>query len=192
MWCFLLRNKIRSFISVDISDPVIAKKVEDIEKKLMGVKAAVKWVDPKVVHITLKFLGDISPAQIDPIFEVMKDVGFKPFNIHILNIGCFPNMNKPRVVWLGIKEGKEELEALYSQLNIKLKPLGFRPETRRFRAHITIGRIKGKKGIHELAGQISRMKEVAIGIQRIESLKLKKSTLTPKGPIYETLREVSP
>ena len=192
MWCFLLRNKIRSFISVDISDPVIAKKVEDIEKKLMGVKAAVKWVDPKVVHITLKFLGDISPAQIDPIFEVTKDVGFKPFNIHILNIGCFPNMNKPRVVWLGIKEGKEELEALYSQLNIKLKPLGFRPETRRFRAHITIGRIKGKKGIHELAGQISRMKEVAIGIQRIESLKLKKSTLTPKGPIYETLREVSP
>ncbi len=189
---FLLSNKIRSFIAVDINDPAIAKKVEDVEKKLMGVQAAVKWIDPKIVHVTLKFLGDISPAQIDPIFEVMKGVGFKPFEIHISNIGCFPNMNRPRVVWVGIKEGKEELEALYSQLNLKLKPLGFRPETRRFRAHITIGRVKGKKGIHELAGQISRMKDLEIGIQRIESLKLKKSTLTPKGPIYETLREVSP
>ncbi len=190
MWCFLMRNKIRAFLAVEITDPVIVKKLEDAEKKLMSVQAAVKWVDPKIVHITLKFLEDILPAQIDPIFDVMKDVGFKPFDIHISNVGCFPNMNRPRVVWLGIEEGKEELEALYSQLNLKLKALGFRPEERRFRAHITIGRVKGKKGIHELAGQISRMKDVEIGVQRIESLKLKKSTLTPKGPIYETLREV--
>jgi len=187
-----LRNKIRSFIAIEISDPMIVKKVDDVEKKLMGVQAAVKWVDPEIVHITLKFLGDISPTQIDPIFEAMKDVDFKPFDIHISNIGCFPNMNRPRVVWMGINEGKEELEALYSQLNLKLKPLGFKQETRRFKAHITIGRVKGKKGVRELVGQISRMKDLEIGIQRIESLKLKKSTLTPKGPTYETLREVFP
>ena len=182
---------IRAFIAFDIDSDLVLKRLTEVQRTLINTGADLKLVEPKNIHVTLRFLGDISPTNVDAIYEEMKKVAFKPFEIELKGLGAFPTLRYARVIWVGIHEGAHELKSVFDQLELRLQRLGFRPDPKGFSPHLTIVRVKSGRNKAELAKQIEGMADYDCGMIRAEYLRLKKSVLTPKGPIYSTLKEVS-
>lgn len=178
----------RGFIAIDINaTPNILKFLKDIANS----NADVKLVEPQNIHITLKFLGDVQEDKINDIEQIMKDSvkEIEPFTIKLSETGVFPNQNYIRVVWIGIKDA-EAIETIVRSIDERLSQLGFKKEKRGFSAHLTIGRVKTAKNKQLLLKAIENYKDFEFSTQDVNSIKLKKSDLTPKGPIYTTLNEV--
>ncbi|UCG89656.1 MAG: RNA 2',3'-cyclic phosphodiesterase [Candidatus Heimdallarchaeota archaeon] len=178
---------VRSFICVEINDSEVVKPIEELLVKLRF--NGVRPVKSFQLHLTLKFLGEVSESQIGSIKQVIQLIEFSPFEISLTGMGCFPNLNYIRVVWIGIREGSNNLKQLASMIEEKLNPLGFPREKRGFSPHLTLARIKKLRNPdkRKLTAIIQSSKEISFGDQLIEEFILKKSTLTPKGPIYEDL-----
>jgi 2'-5' RNA ligase len=170
----------------------VLKRITDIQSLLTKTGADLKLVEPKNIHITVRFLGNITQPMVDKIFEEMKKVQFVPFNIKIRGTGAFPNLRYPRVLWAGITEGVDQLRNIFNQLEPRLRSLGFTPDPKGFSPHLTIARVKSGRNKAELAKFLNENANYEFGIVLAECLRLKKSDLTPKGPIYSTLKEVCP
>jgi 2'-5' RNA ligase len=183
---------IRSFIAFDIGNESVLKRTTDIQALLAKAGADLKLVEPENIHITLRFLGNITLPTVEKIFEEMKKVQFTPFDVKIHGIGAFPNLRYPRVLWVGITEGADQLRSIFNQLEPRLRSLGFAPDSKGFSPHLTIARVKSGRNKTELAKFVAENANYEFGIIRAECLKLKKSDLTPRGPIYSTLKEFCP
>lgn len=184
-------EKIRAFISLDIKDPQLLDRIVSIQEEIERSGADIKHVERQNIHFTLKFLGNISPSVIDPIFEVMQRISFKPFELRINKVGCF-NPRRPRTIWIGAGEGSEEVIRMQAELERGLTELDFRPEGRRYTPHATIGRVRSGRNRERLLKILEKLENTEVGVMKIVSIYLKKSNLTPKGPIYEVLREAKP
>ncbi len=179
----------RGFIAVDITP------TDDILKflnEIGNLNADIKTVESQNIHITLKFLGDTPEEKIDQIEQIIKDSvkGIGPFSIKLNGTGVFPNKNYIRVVWIGIKD-IEKLITIAKNIDEKIASLGFKKEKRGFSAHLTVGRVKTAKNKDVLLKKIEDYSDFDFGIQEVKSIKLKKSDLTPKGPIYTTMKEIT-
>jgi 2'-5' RNA ligase len=181
-------TKFRGFIAIDIN---VTPNVLNLLQDITNSNADVKLVEPQNIHITIKFLGDVQEDNIDDIEQIMKDSvkEIEPFTLKLSGTGVFPNQNYIRVVWIGIKDA-EIIETISRSIDERLSQLGFKREKRGFSAHLTIGRVKTAKNKQLLLKAIERYKDFEFSTQEVNSIKLKKSDLTPKGPIYTTLREV--
>jgi len=181
-------TKFRGFIAVDIN---VSSKIKEFSDEITKSGANVKLVEPENIHLTLKFLGDTDEALINKIEEIMKKSvkNVDPFKIQLNRVGVFPNLNYIKVVWIGIQNG-ENLAIIARDINEKLANLGFNRDKRGFSAHLTIARVKSAKNKDKLLQIVNKFQDVEFSNQKIGSIKLKKSDLTPKGPIYTTLREV--
>lgn len=181
-------SQFRGFIAVDID---VFPKLLEFEKEIKETGANVKLVEPENVHITLKFLGDTNESQIDEIDKIMKDAvkGIDPFNIQLKGAGVFPNQNYIKIIWMGIKQG-EPIGLIVREIDEQLSKIGFKKEKRGFSPHLTIARVKSAKGKNEILHVIEKYGDVQFVDIRVDSIKLKKSDLTPKGPIYTTLMDV--
>jgi 2'-5' RNA ligase len=162
------------------------------QKLLAQTGADVKLVKPQNIHITIRFLGNITPATAEKIFEEMKKTQFSPFNVQIKGLGAFPNLNYPRVVWAGITTGAEQLKSIFSQMEPRLQGLGFTPDSKGFSPHLTIARIRSGRNKQQLSETINENAGYEFGTVHAKCLRLKKSDLTPRGPIYSTLKEFCP
>ena len=187
-----MSEMIRSFMAFDIDDESILKRMADVQNLLTKTGADLKLVEPKNIHITLRFLGDITPPMVEKIFEEMKTVQFIPFDAKIYGIGAFPSSHYPRVIWAGITEGAEQLRNIFNQLEPRLRNLGFAPDPKGFSPHLTIARVKSGRNKAELAKLIDEKANYDFGVVKAACLRLKKSDLTPRGPIYSTLKEFCP
>ena len=185
-----MSEMIRSFIAFDIDSESLLRKFSEAQGILANIGASLKLVQPRNIHVTMRFLGDISVSMIDSIHEEMNKVSFTPFDVEIKGLGAFPSLKYTRVVWAGIRKGTDELTNISSQLEPRLQKLGFRPDPKGFSPHLTIARVKTGRNKAELARCIGELVNHEFGVVRANCLKLKKSVLTPKGPIYSTLREV--
>jgi len=185
-----MSERIRSFVAFDITDENILKRISEAQAKLIETGADLKLVEPKNIHATLRFLGEISPIIVDKVYEEMKRVSFSPFDFELRGVGAFPNLKRINVVWIGIVEGVNELTNIFNQLEARICQLGFPPERRGFSPHMTIARVKSGRHKTELTQQIMSLKDYEFGVVRADCLKLKKSVLTPQGPIYSSLYEV--
>jgi len=183
---------VRSFIAFDIDSESTLKKMTDIQNLLAKTGADLKIVEPKNIHITLRFLGNITTPMVEKIFEEMKKVQFTPFDVNIHGVGAFPNLRYPRVLWAGIIQGADQLRSIFSQLEPRLRSLGFKPDPKGFSPHLTIARVKSGRNKAELVKCITENANYEFGTIGAECLRLKKSDLTPKGPIYSTLKEFCP
>jgi len=154
--------------------------------------ADLKIVEPKNIHITMRFLGDITLDTVEKIFDGMNKVQFVPFDVKICGVGAFPDVRYPRVVWAGITQGAEELRDIFNQLEPQLRTLGFAPDSKGFSPHLTIARVRSGRNKSELASFVGENSNYDFGTVRAACLRLKRSVLTPKGPIYSTLKEVCP
>ncbi|ABU82032.1 RNA 2',3'-cyclic phosphodiesterase [Ignicoccus hospitalis] len=181
---------LRAFIAVDIEGE-LSEKLARLAESLKSTGADVKLVEKENFHITIRFLGNVPEESIDVIEKIMRDAvrEVKPHKLKLRGVGAFPSPERPRVVWVGV-EGDEELRKIFERIERELRRLGFKPETKGFTAHVTLARVRSGRGREALVKWINDMKDVELGELEVKSIRLKKSTLTPRGPIYETLREV--
>ncbi|MEM2121180.1 MAG: RNA 2',3'-cyclic phosphodiesterase [Candidatus Woesearchaeota archaeon] len=168
----------RTFIAIETNQEV-QEELKRIQNKISyGV-----FKKTNDFHITLKFLGEKNDFEIERIKEKLSEIKFKSFQITIEKIGFFPNENFIRVVWVGTKEREVfELQKLIDQKLLELKI----PAEKEFQSHITIARVKqinDKKKFLESIKSIN-IKNISF---KVTEFKLKKSVLTPKGPIYSDL-----
>lgn len=185
-----MSETIRSFIAFDIKNQSILDRFSNVQRLLLDTGAELKLVEPKNIHITLRFLGNISVSTIDSTFEAMKQVSFTAFDCEIHDVGVFPSLNYARVVWAGIRKGADELKDVVGQLEPHLQNLGFKADRKGFSPHLTLARVKTGRNKAELTHCIQELANFDFGVVRADCLRLKKSILTPKGPVYSTLREV--
>jgi len=178
----------RAFLAVDL-DEILKNKVSEIQKQLMNTNAQVKFVEDENLHFTCKFFGEISDDKADEIKKAVADKinKYEPFDIHIKGLGVFPHLGYIRVIWLGLDDTKTFSEMLQDFDEDFIK-MGFKKE-RSYIPHLTIGRVKGSQNKEALISAIKEMEEVEIGKMKVNKITLKKSELTPKGPIYTTVEE---
>ncbi len=183
-------ERVRAFISVDIEGE-LSEKLYKLTESLKLTGADIKVVEKENFHITIRFLGNVPVDMIDKIEEIMKKAveNISVHKIKLKGVGAFPNESRPRVVWVGV-EGDELLREINRVIERELRKMGFKPETKPFTAHVTLARVRSGRRLNELSKWIEDMKDIELGELEVKSIRLKKSTLTPKGPIYETLREV--
>lgn len=187
-----MSEPIRSFVAFDIENELILGKLGEAQHLLVNTGADLKPVEPKNIHVTLRFLGNVTPATVEKIFEAMKEVQFVPFDVRIHGVGAFPNPRYPRVVWAGITQGSDQLRSIFTQLEPHLQKLGFAPDSKGFSPHLTIARVRSGRNKANLGAWLTQNENYEFGVLRAACLRLKKSVLTPKGPIYSTLKEVCP
>lgn len=180
---------IRSFVAFDISEAMVLNNFSKVQNVLLGTGADIKIVKPENIHMTLRFLGDITQEMVDQIHSEMEQVQFTPFEFKIEGIGVFPNPKHISVIWAGISQGANELRTIFDQLEPRLHTLGFKPDYKGFSPHLTIARVRTGRNKDALADQLENLEGFEFGLVNAECLRLKKSVLTPQGPIYSVLRE---
>ena len=137
----------------------------------------------KTFHLTLKFLGEVQPDKVEILNKSLKEIAFKPFSVNLDSIGVFPSEDYIRVVWVGLKPEEQVLE-LQKNIDENLKKL-FKKE-KDFKPHLTIARVKYIEDKKQFVDKLKRIKVENKKIN-VNNFKLVKSTLTPKGPVYEGL-----
>ena len=160
----------RAFIAIELS-PEIKDSLSTMQSRLKYSGADVKWVEVNNIHLTLKFLGDIIEEKCESIKSILDEIGrlSKPFEISIKNVGAFPNINYPRVIWVGLDKGAAEATALAENIGRETVKLGFQKEA--------------------LKEKISTIQLPIIKPHAVSSVALFESKLSPKGPIYTRLHE---
>ncbi len=180
--------RIRAFIAVRISDDQ-RDRVAEVLDRLSSHDVRVKWVDPKNMHITLKFLGDMAEENLPAIFDAIEDAlqESRRFEMKLAGLGQFPPRKPPRVIWAGIESGYDSLKDIAAKIEKAVEPFGFEPEKRKFSAHVTIGRVKNNKNIRLVTDDLEKIRFDSPGAA-VSEVVFFKSDLTPTGPIYTPLR----
>jgi 2'-5' RNA ligase len=173
--------------------PAIKEAAAAIQCELMKSKAAVGWVRSEGMHLTLKFLGELSPPQLDEIKTILgRDAeGTGSLKIAVRGVGVFPNPKNPRVIWLGIDPEDNRLLQLQERIDHGLEPLGFRPEERKFRPHLTLGRVRSSRGLDDLMKALAVHHNFLAGECVLDHLHLIRSELKPGGAVYTKLWSVA-
>ncbi|MEL7266931.1 MAG: RNA 2',3'-cyclic phosphodiesterase, partial [Planctomycetota bacterium] len=149
----------------------------------------IRWVPAETMHLTLKFLGDVENTEIPAVCEKIDEVcqSIEPFRLGIAGSGAFPNEEKPKVLWLGINEGREELIRLATGIERALADLGFKPEPRDYRPHLTLGRA-GRGRVPQAVMEILReARQATVGDFTADSVQLFASYLDKHGPTYNVM-----
>lgn len=151
---------------------------------------AVKWVAPQNIHLTVRFLGDTEEQRVPKVQELLDKVSSEHNIVEtsIGRLGAFPNLRRPRVLWAGINGNVEMLEKLARQVELGVRKLHFEEESKGFKPHLTLGRIRRPQELERLIARMESFTMDPLPI-RLDRIVLFKSTLTPKGPIYERLHE---
>jgi len=189
---------IRSFIAIELPDEARDRLIE-LQSQLKDVVPPniVRWTGPQNLHLTLHFLGDVAAIDLEKITVALKGVtaACPSLSLELAGLGSFPNIWRPRVVWVGVAGELESLVKLHQDLGEHLKQaIGFRPESRPYAPHLTIGRVK--KGIPPRRltqlGQALDQEQAGVGelaTFEVKEISLMKSDLRPSGPIYTTLAQ---
>ena len=176
---------IRCFVAVELPLPMR----EEIGRLSIRIATnGLRLVKPGLVHITIKFLGDVPEEKVGAVAEALGKIKVAPFPVRVLGMGAFPGRTV-RVVWLGL-EG--DFQELYQKVEQALGSLGFAPEARGFSPHVTLGRVARPSAEmnRQISARIAKFAGLDLGSFTVDRFYLKKSTLTRGGPIYEDLAEI--
>lgn len=185
----------RTFIAIELPKD-IKDLLEGLQQELRNTDADVRWVEPKNIHLTLKFLGEVDENKSTKINSILEEVAkdITSFKVRFCCVGAFPKIIFPRVVWAGIDAGDQETKVIAKVLEEKSEKIGIPKEERAFSSHVTIGRVKSPLNRDKLVQGLKNL-ENYFSAKNAEFLVFKialfKSTLTPKGPIYEALKEAN-
>ena len=185
----------RTFIAIELP-----KEIKDsllkVQDKLKTSGADVKWVSPKNIHLTLKFLGEIDDKKLGKITQILEEItqDKNPYLLRLSSIGAFPKINFPRVIWVGTDRGDTETKQIANALEENIAKIGIPKEDRPLSCHITLGRVKSslnREGLVENLNNLANYPQKLNLEFLVTKITLFKSTLTPKDPIYEALKEAS-
>ena len=184
-------EKIRAFIAISVPEPVLQAIVK-AQEGFQGSGLSIRWVRKEGIHLTLKFLGDIDRDDIEKIRAAMERVAkaFSPFTLRGEGVGVFPDLKRPRVVWVGVSGDVEPLRGFQRDLESQLDSLGFPREKRSFSGHLTMGRVKGRLERTKLSGVLEGLGDFRTESFTALSVVLFQSDLRPEGAVYSRLAEV--
>jgi 2'-5' RNA ligase len=183
---------IRAFIALDLP-PEIIDCLEQITNQLqeqMG-DVPVRWVAAQNIHLTLKFLGDVSVTNIKVLTELLESetISQKPMVISVGGVGAYPKVRSPRVIWVGI-ESPQELLALQRGIDAQTARIGYTPDLRAFSPHLTLGRVSrnaSPQEVRKIGDVLASQKVGFLGVARIHAVHLYRSDLKPSGAVYTKL-----
>lgn len=186
---------IRAFIAIELPAE-LKKELADFEAQLKrSSPPVVRWVDTNSIHVTLKFLGEVSEDSIDEIMLAMDEAAkeITPFTLEVREVGAFPNLNRVQVVWVGVRGNLDKVIQLQKRIESNTEQLGFPRESREFTPHLTLGRIRNEATTNDrqrlgklLAGTAFK----AIHNIEVGGINLMKSQLTPVGAIYTCIGSI--
>ena len=180
---------VRAFIAVELPEN-LKKELAALEMLLKNNgPPVVKWVDPESIHITLKFLGETSDAILDDLILAMEEsvVGVSPFKLDVRQLGAFPGVDRPQVIWVGVSGEMEKLKQLQKNLEKNTEQLGFKRESRTFSPHLTLGRVRDgarPDDIQRISKLLNETVFTALHNINVNQINLMKSVLTPNGAIH--------
>ena len=176
----------RLFVAIEL-DRHVKSGIQEVVDRLSAVHKNAKFVEPENLHFTVKFLGEVRDDRLEDVKKAISASvsGFRPFKVTVKGLGYFGNRKAAGAVWVGAEGGHDEMVRLASRLEAGLSK--FRKEERQFSAHITICRPNGDTS--KLIDDIEQLGSKDFGSMEVRSIKLKKSTLTPRGPVYDDVGE---
>lgn len=180
--------RIRTFIAVD-PGKIIRDHLVSLQRKLESA-ADVNWVEPNNLHLTLLFLGEVDERDLLDVCRAVSEVTAQlpAFTMSVEGTGCFPNLRRPRVLWVGLKQGAREIALLHDALEKPLLKLGcYRREVREYTPHITLGRIKTEEPTTRLAASLTKHQTWSAGESAVNEVQVMSSELKPAGPVYAVL-----
>lgn len=183
----------RTFVAIELNDALreaLTQAISALEEA--GPPFKLKWVAPQNQHLTLQFLGEIEARQVGGIAQALQQavVGIAPFEITLAEIGCFPNIHKPNVLWVGVREPSGALKRLAKAVGAQLEQIGFPLEARGFTPHLTLARVPRHANARErraLGEWFIRQSLPVPQTMRVSALHLMRSELFPSGPRYTPL-----
>lgn len=186
---------VRTFIAIVLPEPLL-RRLASVQQQLeqKAPPGSVRWVNPEGIHLTLKFLGDTPTAKLEAIRAALAAVASRsaPCAFAVGGLGCFPNVRKPRVIWVGVRPLGGELAALRQAVEAAMKPLGFPPEGREFTPHLTLGRVRDRippADLSRLGALVSSTEVGTLGEVTAQRFFLIRSLLRPTGAEYTPLME---
>lgn len=183
-----MTRSLRTFIAVEMS-PEVRSRAQQLVSRLQTTAAKVTWVKPEAMHLTLKFVGEVDLIDIHDVCQAVTGAvaEIPPFEIDVHGAGAFPTVGRPRTIWLGVGRGEAEMVELHEAIERALAGLGFRQENRRFRPHLTLGRVRGDRDLRELGQLISQHTDYSGGVASVDEVVVFSSELEADGPVHEPL-----
>lgn len=181
----------RAFIGIDLPED-IQKYLKSIQELLKKSRDDVKWIEPGNIHLTLKFLGEITQEQAQEIKTILEDLAckFMSLELQLRELGAFPKLDFARILWVGLDDKTGSLKKIARDLDTSLTKLGIPKEDKTFSAHITLGRIKNHKKDLKLQELLRKNKIQNLSFV-FKEITFFKSTLSSSGPVYEALYRIS-
>ena len=188
-------NLLRAFIAVEIPLEIREAVYRATASLQRGIGSAVRWVPVENMHLTLKFLGDVSPTNVEMLSQMLHTEAnlFPCFDLRLYGLGSFPNLKRPRVIYIGI-QAPAALEGLQRGIESASRKLGYESEERRFSPHLTIGRVRQNVTATEqqtIRRALEGTRIDLLGTARVDSVHLYKSDLKPAGSVYTRLYSAS-
>ncbi|MDD4879148.1 MAG: RNA 2',3'-cyclic phosphodiesterase [Candidatus Omnitrophica bacterium] len=179
---------LRTFIAIELPAEARDKLVSVLEA-LKRSGADIKWVEPENIHLSLRFIGDVSPDKAEEIKKLLAGTaaGFKSFELTMKGIGAFPDLSFPKVIWAGVDRGAAESARIAGELEAKLQAIGIAGEERKFHPHITLGRVRSQRNSDKLRKLVETVGFEAGPVIKAGYITLFMSRLTPQGSVYTPL-----
>lgn len=181
--------RLRTFIAIDLGR-TIRERLVALQTGFAKDMAGVKWVEPENLHVTLLFLGEVNDRALPELCRTVEEVTqtLPSFSMSVEGTGCFPNPRRPRIVWVGVGAGAQQVCTLHDALEPPLLALGcYRREDRKYTPHVTLGRLKGEQAPAGLGPALAKQLAWKAGEVAVTEIHVMSSELTPHGPIYAIL-----
>lgn len=181
----------RAFLAIEVSDSV-REAVGGLVGRLRRCGAKVSWVRAENIHLTLRFLGDISQVDVNRICErlALAYAAEKPLTMCVRGVGAFPNLSRPRVLWVGLEVVSGDMARIQCAAEVAAQQVGLTPEKMAFKPHLTVGRIRGGHSLGSLAAKVREEGAFCGGEFTAGGVSLFSSTLRPDGAVYRRQREL--
>lgn len=177
----------RVFVAIEVGGGAVLQGIRGVQDRVGG-GAGGRRVAMQNMHFTLRFIGDVAGGGADRIMGALRTVSFAPFEVDLAGVGAFPSTRAPQVIWVGTdRAGGDAMAELAARVGEALEPLGLgqRDGERAFRPHLTIFRVKNRIG--DITGALGGLEGKRFGRIKVSEFKLKRSRLTPSGPVYSDL-----
>jgi len=181
----------RTFVAIEIPEET-KRAMAEVQARLKVSGEEASWTRPEGIHLTLKFLDEVPEERTSEITAALQQAAYGRgrFRLTVAGTGVFPHERNPRIVWVGISGELDKLRKLQSCVEEQMVRLGFQQEDRRFKPHLTLGRIKHLLLRGSWMRALEGVKDIALPGIEVTAVSLMKSELQPTGAVYTEIGRI--